>query len=26
MFLQYRNGVFEIIWPKSEATASVMTK
>jgi branched-chain amino acid transport system substrate-binding protein len=26
MFLQYRNVVFEIIWPKSEATASVMTK
>jgi branched-chain amino acid transport system substrate-binding protein len=26
MFLQYRNGVFEIVWPKSEATASVMTK
>ena len=26
MFLQYQNGVFEIVWPKSEATASVITK
>jgi hypothetical protein len=26
MFLQYNKGVFEIVWPKSEATASVITK
>ena len=24
MFLQYQNGVFEIIWPKSEATAQMI--
>jgi len=26
MFLQYQGGVFEIIWPKSEATANVIMK
>jgi branched-chain amino acid transport system substrate-binding protein len=24
MFLQYQNGVFEIVWPKSEATAQMI--
>jgi len=24
MFLQYQNGVFEIVWPKSEATAQLI--